>query len=140
MLNENSMKKIAISIGICTIVFSLVAIAFTVVTYRNTPSDNLELVYIESVSIEEPLIKDEETTIMLNGWLPNSCWEYPEHHEIEINTHNKIIMIYLWAANHGGICLQYIRYFHYNISITFPSSGSWSIYCNGKPIQVTVFD
>jgi hypothetical protein len=92
------------------------------------------------LSVEKPLIKDQEGTIFMNCSLRDSSWEDPSYHEIDIDTDNKLIKIELWTIVHiGGGHLPYYRYYLYKTSIIFPSSGNWTINANGYSIEVFVF-
>ena len=140
MVNEVRMKQLIIGVGILAIAFSLVTATFVISMPKN--NETIKSVHVSSVSIEEPLIKDEETTIIINGGISSNCWKSPIYHEVDIYTNTKVVMIYLRAA-YENPCYDMIglpREYHYNISLIFPSSGSWSIYVNGKPIYVIVYD
>lgn len=139
MKNENIIKNLSTILLICTIGLSILAGGLVYYTSKNTDNINLRYAIVTSISIEETLVKDEESIIILHGELPNSCWKL-EFHETHIYTSYKLVVITLWASYENGACLTIMGYFHYNVSVTFPSSGNWEISCNRISIKVIVLD
>jgi len=139
MKNESIIKNLSTILLICTIGLSILAGGFVYYTSKNTDNTNLRYAIVTSISIEEIPVKDEESIITLHGVLPDSCWKL-EFHETHIYTSYKLALITLWASYKNGVYLTIIGYFHYNVSLIFPSSGNWEISCNRIFIKVTVLD
>ncbi|MFX1314746.1 MAG: hypothetical protein ACFE9T_02710 [Promethearchaeota archaeon] len=139
MRNERIIKNSLTILLICTIGLSVLAGSFVYYTSKNI--DNTSYVYarVTSISIEGNPVKNEESIITLNGELPSSCWKL-KFHETKIYMRYKLVVIKLWASYYNGPCVEIFSYFHYNVSVTFPSSGKWEISCNRISIKVIVLE
>lgn len=100
---------------------------------------DLRLIRVTSISVEGTPVKGENCTISLNGYLVNSCQRI-HHHEKDIYEQDKLVNITLWGYFQGELCAESLRPFQYNISIIFPSSGNWTIGCNGISESIIVLD
>ncbi|MFX0043959.1 MAG: hypothetical protein ACFE8L_13685 [Candidatus Hodarchaeota archaeon] len=139
MKNESIIKTSSTILLISTIGLSILTGGLVYYTSKNIDNINLRFAPVTSISIEETPVVDEESVITLHGALPNSCWKL-EFHEIHIYASHKLVVITLWASYTYGACLDIILYFHYNVSVYFPSSGNWEISCNRISINVIVLD
>jgi hypothetical protein len=87
---------------------------------------------VYNISVNNPVIKNQETIIYINGSIPTPCHEIFQHNiQFDVNYH-QIIRITLWADSNSNGCIEILGYYSYEIPFTFPNNGTWVIICHGK--------